>query len=91
MDGFYQNHMYYSEHTFTAVPDIGDGQLRVYPNPSSDYVVFDIRDVSSAATVELFDSQGRRVLEHRLSGREPVPIGDLARGLYTGNGQRKDP
>ncbi len=72
---------YYSEHTFTPVPDIGDGQLRVYPNPASDYVVFDIRDVSSAATIELFDSQGRRVLEHRLTAGEPVRVGDLARGL----------
>jgi hypothetical protein len=73
---------YYSEHTFTPVPGINNGQLRVYPNPASEYVVFDLEDMSPSAAICLFDSQGRLVLQHRLSVNQPVPVGNLAPGIY---------
>ena len=43
------------------------------------------------ATIELFDGQGRRVLEQRLTGRDPVPVGKSGKGnIYIqGNGQGK--
>jgi hypothetical protein len=73
---------YYSEHTFTPVPGINDRQLRVYPNPASEYVVFDMEDMSSTAEIWLFDSQGRQVLERTFSGNEPIRLGNLAGGIY---------
>jgi hypothetical protein len=73
---------YYSEHTFTPVKEVNDALLRVYPNPASGYVVFDMGEVSSPVALEMFDSQGRRVLEHMVAGQEPVQVGKLARGVY---------
>lgn len=73
---------YYSDHAFTPVPGINDRQLRVYPNPASEYVVFDLEDMSPSAAICLFDSQGRLVLQHRLVVNQPVPVGGLAPGIY---------
>jgi hypothetical protein len=73
---------YYSEHTYSPVPGTNESQLRVYPNPASEYIVFDLEDMSSPAEICLFDSQGRQVLERSFSGNEPIRLGNLVGGIY---------
>ncbi len=73
---------YYSELNPTPVPGISGKEIRVYPNPAKEYIVFDITNISSSAIVELFDLQGKKVLEQRLYDNNRVQINKLSKGLY---------
>jgi hypothetical protein len=44
--------------------------------------VFDATNISESATVELFDNQGRKVLEEKLPVTGQISISRLARGFY---------
>jgi hypothetical protein len=57
-------------------------KLNVYPNPAKEYIVFDITNISNSAIVELFDNQGKKVLEQKLSVTGQIFISNLAKGLY---------
>ena len=73
---------YYSEHNITFVPEIPEMHINVYPNPASDYIVFDISNISDSAIVEIFDNQGKKVLKQQLSVTGQIIISNLANGLY---------
>ncbi len=57
-------------------------RICIYPNPAGEYIVIDISNNSSFAKVELYDLQGKKVLEHRLSDNNRVQINRLSKGLY---------
>jgi hypothetical protein len=71
---------YYSEHTF--IPVISEKQINVYPNPSSEYILFDVGNISGPALVEIFNNQGTKVLEEDLSRNRQINIAKLGGGLY---------
>jgi uncharacterized protein YkuJ len=71
---------YYSD--ITGVNKINEKHLRVYPNPTAAYVVFDITPVSKSSEVEIFDVQGRSVIRQKLAGNNRISINDLPKGLY---------
>jgi hypothetical protein len=56
--------------------------MNVYPNPASEYIVFDVTNISESATVELFDNQGKKVLEEKLPVTGQISISHLAKGYY---------
>lgn len=76
---------YYSEIEILGVSEIEESDVKVFPNPASEFMVFDIDDSSTSATVELFDIQGRKVLSQQLSGNKQVSIRHLDKGLYVYN------
>jgi hypothetical protein len=83
---------YYSGEIPTLGSDIHDNQISVYPNPASNYVVFDLARVSESATVELFGMDGKKVLEQKLSLNKQVSVSTLTKGLYmykVNNGERR--
>jgi hypothetical protein len=55
-------------------------QVKTYPNPARDYVVFDID--SHSAFVELFDMQGKKVLSQELLETKQIDLSDLKSGIY---------
>jgi hypothetical protein len=73
---------YYSEYNTTLVPVIPEREIKVYPNPASEYVLFDLPDISESATVELYDIQGKMVLEQRLSHNKQISVSNLGEGMY---------
>ena len=73
---------YYSEYNITAVPVIPERKISVYPNPASDHIVFDLTHASESANVELFDLQGKKVLEQKLSESKQISVNNLRKGLY---------
>ena len=73
---------YYSELNPTAVPGISERKISVYPNPANDYVVFDLPNIYESATVELFDIQGKKVLEQKLPENRQISVSNLHKGLY---------
>ena len=68
--------------TSTALNDKVKTRINIYPNPAKEYIVFDITNISSSAKVELFDLQGKKVLEEKLSENKQISISNLPKGLY---------
>jgi len=75
---YYKCTYYYSEHSMIFNPE----KLNVYPNPASDYAVFHINNISDSAKIEIFDNQGKKVLEQKLPVTGQISISHLATGLY---------
>jgi len=73
---------YYSEHNITFVPKIPENHISVYPNPASEYIVFEVTNISEPALVEIFDNQGKKVLQQKLSENKHISVGKLPKGLY---------
>lgn len=74
---------YYSGQVPTLTPDILENHIRVYPNPATEYVVFDLTKVSESATVELFGVDGKKMFEQKLSVNKQILVSNLPKGLYT--------
>jgi hypothetical protein len=55
-------------------------ELRIYPNPASNYVYFE--NLPLASTVEWFNLQGQRMGSGILSAGNELYVGDLPEGLY---------
>jgi hypothetical protein len=55
-------------------------ELRIYPNPASNYVYFG--NLPLASTVEWFNLQGQRMGSGILSAGNELYVGDLPEGLY---------
>jgi hypothetical protein len=79
---YYKETYYYSEQIPTLNPDIPEYHISVYPNPATEYVVFDIAKDSQSAIVELFDMDGKMVLEQKLPENQQVSVSTLPKGLY---------
>jgi hypothetical protein len=73
---------YYSGQNPTLIPKIPENHISVYPNPASGYVIFDGMNVSESATVELFNIEGKKVLEQKLPENREISVGSLPKGLY---------
>jgi hypothetical protein len=73
---------YYSEHNITFIHTIPEKHLSVYPNPAKEFIVYDLTNISSSATVEMFDIQGKKVLDQKLPENKQIPVNTLNKGLY---------
>jgi hypothetical protein len=72
---------WYSVQT-TGINNFSEKTIRVYPNPAREFIVFDVVDIAGSAIAEIFDIQGKMVLEQRLSGNKQISVSNLSKGLY---------
>lgn len=73
---------YYSLLDITGTYGNELSEINVWPNPASDYLIFDI-DESGAVKVVIYDMQGRKVLARQLDNSKPqVPVSHLNNGIY---------
>jgi hypothetical protein len=56
--------------------------IYAYPNPASEYILFDLGNISEPAKVEIFDNRGRKILEQDISENRQINVSKLAGGLY---------
>lgn len=70
---------YYSEHNL--IPKI-PVHIRFHPNPAKEFIVFDLTYYAEPIIVEIFDNQGKKVLEQNLPENRQISIRNLAKGLY---------
>ncbi len=56
--------------------------IKIYPNPATEFVVFDVNSTSKTAIVEIFDINGKKVLHQELSDNKQISVSHLNRGLY---------
>jgi hypothetical protein len=72
---------WYSTQT-SGINNLSDNTLHVYPNPAREFIVFDLTDISGSAIAEVFDIQGKMVLEQKLYGNRKMSVSHLSKGLY---------
>lgn len=65
----------------TGIADVADAGISIYPNPVKDMLFVDLQD---AATVNLFDLSGRKVLEvaDLTVGVNPIDVSAINAGVY---------
>jgi len=73
---------YYSGQATSVNDNPWQKEVIVYPNPANDFIIFNLSDMSEPAFVELYDVQGRKVTEHKLSGNNRIPVSNLKKGIY---------
>lgn len=81
MQGDYS--LYYSEQNITAVKDLNATKnVKVYPNPATNKISFNMGKYSNKFTVEFYDIQGKIVMSQLSESNRPVSIESLNKGLY---------
>jgi len=78
----YKKTYFYSDKSTSSIPNTPTPHLTVYPNPVKDFVVFDLPNNSEIATVELYDIQGKKVMQQKLTETKQIAVGHLPKGLY---------
>ena len=73
--------VYYTNVTTIGIANRTSNALTVYPNPANDRVVF-TNKTSDAATLELFNQQGRLVYKNAIVMNQPVSVEELIQGIY---------
>ena len=73
---------YYSNQTTSINNKVSEKDLRVYPNPAQEFIVFDFTVNSESVKTEIFDIQGRKVFEQQLSENKQISVSNLRKGLY---------
>ena len=56
--------------------------IRIYPNPATEFIVFDWIETPGTACIELFDIQGKIVLSQAVDNSQKVSVQHLPQGLY---------
>ncbi len=79
-----RNYWYYEDYV-TALRDIRDLaplSLKVFPNPSADYIVFDTEQPIKTFSVQFFTANGSALFSRKISTNQQVDIRALPRGMY---------
>jgi hypothetical protein len=76
---------YYSEHILTGNSTITSKELRVYPNPATGFITFELKDDQEPALVELFNLQGRKVISETINNGDHVSVQELGKGIFLYN------
>ena len=79
----------YDEHTFyySNLDNVRETiyyetDIRVYPNPTSDYIMIELKNSYNNSILYIYDAQGRVVIQHNLSIDKKVPVQSLSQGVY---------
>jgi len=74
---------FYSIHGVSSLPNIiSENEIKVFPNPAKDYVTFNLEGSFSDLNLEIFDVQGRKVIDQIIENNTPVSVQNLSNGLY---------
>lgn len=68
---------YYSEQNLTSVSETNVAVVNVYPNPVSENISFTFSDNYNQITFELFDMQGRKLLNRKIKNGENVSLAEV--------------
>lgn len=55
---------------------------RLYPNPVNDLLLVDLPEVTSIATLSLYEITGRQVMRHQLEAGASLSLANLSPGIY---------
>ena len=72
---------YYSNQT-SIVNEISAKNLRVFPNPARELIVIELANLSENTVAEIFDIQGKKVFEQKISVNKQISVSHFQKGLY---------
>lgn len=73
---------HYSAFSSLSTSNTEDPALRLYPNPASDFINISSENQTSRARLELFDLQGRQLMDKVTRTNEQISITGIPQGLY---------
>jgi hypothetical protein len=76
---FYIDNIYFYSGTPTALPEVSEQALKVFPNPVSD--ILRLQDAAEGSALEIYSSTGALVKALPVQGGA-VSVADLANGIY---------
>jgi hypothetical protein len=79
-DYSFKNRYYYSGFGPDGIQKNENTLLSVYPNPATDYILVDSKDLSTNASIVIYDTFGRMVINQPIKGK--VSVKDLSNGIY---------
>jgi len=65
-----------------SVGVVGETKIKVYPNPASEYIVFDLDEISSSAKVMIYSIQGKLITSQELNVSTEVNLNGFSKGTY---------
>lgn len=71
-----------SSHQFTPVNNWSDEEIKIYPNPASDFISIGLPESLKRVDFEIFNLQGSQVLHKTITESCQINISSLAKGLY---------
>ena len=78
----YKTTRYYSEVETSITAPVSSIEVKCFPNPASEYITFDIEDISQPSSVELIDMQGKKVVSQILPQNKQIQVSQLKSGMY---------
>lgn len=67
----------------TAIAEISNNKFSISPNPASNKIYIEINASIDAASIQLFNLEGKNVLEQKLfSNKTTIEVSHLERGIY---------
>jgi len=73
---------YYSDQSTSVFNKNSEDDITVYPNPAKEFIIFDLANISASAIAEIYDIQGKKVLEQKVSENKQISVSNLRKGLY---------
>ena len=74
---------YFSTHDFqSGTKTVVEDAIKVYPNPASDVITFNVDKSIGQFTIQLIDLQGKIVLNKTSNNNNALSIDKLSKGLY---------
>ncbi|MCF8362181.1 MAG: T9SS type A sorting domain-containing protein [Prolixibacteraceae bacterium] len=73
--------LYYSENTASGKPHLTNKNLKVYPNPATDFVMIDTGN-NTPATINLYTIQGQKSLSKSFTGNIQLSLDQLRNQIY---------
>jgi len=73
----------YTENDFTIIRENGINQIKVYPNPASDFINFYFPNNIEAANLTISDVAGRLIISEKIFGaQKSISVSILNNGIY---------
>jgi hypothetical protein len=79
----YEGIYYYSEQNITALYDIETEIFKLYPNPASEYLSFNISPTYNQIIFELYNMSGHKILIKEIDNSYTINIEGLKTGIYS--------
>lgn len=74
--------LFYSEQTVSGIDEVSQTNFNVFPNPAKSHIHVQTKDQFSNGTFELFDIQGRKIIDRPIDGNSTISIDHIKSGIY---------
>jgi hypothetical protein len=79
---FEKSAFYYTGQNITGIQENRTSSVSIYPNPATDFLIINLKDVSKPAVIELFDIQGKKMISTLLPINSQISVSQLKSGMY---------